>query len=132
MGSLFCPSKDRFSQRQQMANKSNHGNEMQLEEQARLVSHGEEMDEVMNISLKTIATDTFLGNSDTAMIPTGSLFCKCAAIPGQHEIRKGNLAPDKAWKGLAARPDVTYFRQTQVGLVESTNKNEDYSMRVGL
>lgn len=42
-------------------------------------------------ALRTLASDLRSGNSDTETIPTGSLFCKCAAIPGQHELRKNNL-----------------------------------------
>lgn len=51
----------------------------------------EENSELGDASINCIVEDSKLRNSDTDIVPIGSLFCKCAAIPGKHSLREQRL-----------------------------------------
>jgi len=72
--------------------------------------------EISNASINCIIEDVRLGITDAEHIPTGSLFCMCAAIPGTHEIRKTQFSLMQEVRRVTRvrRPVATYTKTSTV------------------
>ena len=53
-------------------------------------------DEIADSSLLNVLEDIKLGDSDGDLVPKGDLFCRCASIPGMHEIKNYKPKPLKS------------------------------------